>query len=417
MEHIPICMIGCGGMGRRHVRGYQQLAKSGIGNLDLIAVCDIRPENAERVADEAAELLGKRPMVFFDAADALKHPDIVAVDIVTEVALHHQLAIQALEAGKHTLLEKPFGLTIRACQAIIDAGSRAGVTLATAENYRRDPPNRLVRAILDAGLVGDPILMVETLLGGGNAIALTPWRHLKDKGAMGLDTGVHNADIIRYFMGDYEWMFGVGLIAEPTRYRPGADAAIFHRDVAAACPETMEATGEDSVLAMYRMHSGAIVQLSIVWGGGGRQRFSCSIQGRDGAIDLPRERTGQPVVLHLDGRELSGKEILPLLPEFQLDEITERLFGADGVAYQPPDRPQSHTFVDFKHLAIEFHDFGAAVLGNRSPEVDGAGGMAAVAAILGVYESALAGRPVRMQEVLSGEVCAYQTEIDAGLGL
>ena len=50
MEKVPICLVGCGGMGHRHVMGYKELKDSGIGNLDLVAVCDIRQENAELVA-------------------------------------------------------------------------------------------------------------------------------------------------------------------------------------------------------------------------------------------------------------------------------------------------------------------------------------------------------------------------------
>ena len=111
-------------------------------------------------------------------------------------------------------------------------------------------------------------------------------------------------------------------------------------------------------------------------------------------------------------RELQGEEILPLLPDFQLSEITERLFGKRVVQYEL-DFPS----IDAKHMAIEMHDFGEAILKGTTPEVDGHLGMAAVAAIYGAYESILAGRAVSMDEVLSGQVRAYQEEIDAALGL
>ena len=70
-----------------------------------------------------------------------------------------------------------------------------------------------------------------------------------------------------------------------------------------------------------------------------------------------------------------------------------------------------------KHLAIEMHDFGEAILTGGKPEVDGYLGMTAVAAIHGAYESALAGRAVSMAEVLSRKVSAYQDEIDQALGI
>ncbi len=70
-----------------------------------------------------------------------------------------------------------------------------------AENYRRDPINRLVKALLSDGAIGTPRLMVETGIGGGNRIVITPWRHQKRSGAIVLDAGVHNADILQYYLG------------------------------------------------------------------------------------------------------------------------------------------------------------------------------------------------------------------------
>ena len=420
MEKVPICLVGCGGMGHRHVMGYKELKDSGIGNLDLIAVCDIRQENAELVANEAEHLLGRRPMVFTDLDQVLAHPNIAAVDVVTDGSTHHAVGVPALEAGKHTMVEKPLGITIRACQAMIDAAQRSGAILATAENYRRDTPNRLVRAIIDEGLLGDPYLMIQTSLGGGDTMAITPWRHLKEKGAIGLDMGVHYADIIRYYMGEYSQIFGRGLIVEPVRRKPDhADhPLISYRERVKSYPDSVEATGEDSVIALYTMESGAIVQLSYVGGGRGSQGWERSVHGRWGAVYAPGERNGNPVVLRLEGRELKGKEILSLLPQFELNEITERFFGKGGVEYEPPaDAPEPGIAIDAKHLAIEYHDFGEAIRNGTGPEVDGEGGMKAVAAIVGAYESALAKRSVSMESVLSGEVQEYQADIDAVLGL
>ena len=95
-----------------------------------------------------------------------------------------------------------------------------------------------------------------------------------------------------------------------------------------------------------------------------------------------------------------------------MSEITERLFGSNGVQYE-----LDFLASDARHTAVELHDFGEAILTGRAPEVDGRLGMTALAAILGVYESALAGRAVTMDEVLAGEVREYQRDIDEALGL
>ncbi|MCY3904952.1 MAG: Gfo/Idh/MocA family oxidoreductase [Caldilineaceae bacterium] len=418
-ERVPICIVGCGGMGHRHTIAYHVLEETGLSNVELMAVCDINRDNAERVAGEVERLFERRPLVFTDLEQMLAHPDIAAVDVVTDGSSHHEVATAALAAGKHALVEKPLGITVRACRRIIDAAAQSGSVLATAENYRRDPVNRMVRAVIDAGLLGDPFLMVQTSLGGGDRMAATPWRHLKVKGAIGLDMGVHYADIIRYYLGEYRHVFGRGLIVEPVRRRPVADEhpLISYREQTPTYPETIEATGEDSILAQYAMASGATVQFSHVGGGRGSRRFERSVHGRWGALDVPRDRTGGAVRLRLEEKELHGKEILALLPDFSLNEITARLFGADGVVYDLPGVAHAEYALDARLLAIEYHDFGEAVLQGRAPEVDGRDGMIAVAAILGAYESAAIGRAVEMEEVLSGAVRRYQEEIDEALGL
>lgn len=418
-ERIPICVVGCGGMGHRHTIAYHTLEQTGLSNMELMAVCDIRRENAERVAGEVERLFGRKPLIFTDLEQMLAHPHIAAVDVVTDGSTHHHIAAAALQAGKHALVEKPLGITVRACRKIIDAAAHSGAVLATAENYRRDPVNRLALAVIDAGLLGDPFLMMQTSLGGNDVMAATPWRHRKEKGAIGLDMGVHYADIIRYFLGNYRRIFGRGLIVEPVRHRPLHEdhPLISYREQTRTYPETVKATGEDSVLAQYEMYSGATVQFTHIGGGRGSRRFERSIHGRWGALDVPRDRSGKAVRLRLEGQELFGKEILALLPDFHLNEITSRLFGADGVVYERPDVPHAEFALDARLLAIEYHDFGEAILQGRPPEVNGYDGMVAVAAILGAYESAAVGHAVEMADVLSGTVRTYQEEIDDALGL
>ena len=70
--------------------------------------------------------------------------------------------------------------------------------------------------------------------------------------------------------------------------------------------------------------------------------------------------------LRLEERTLEGKEILSLLPDFSLNAITARLFGADGVVYALPKVSHAEMSLDARLLAIEYHDFGEAVLQGRA---------------------------------------------------
>ena len=396
---LPICLVGCGGMGRRHLAGYAALAGTGISNIDVVGVCDLRAEVAEAAADEAERLLGRRPRVFTSATAAIEDASVAAFDVVTDVVGHAPVVVPALEARKPVLCEKPLGLTVRACKAMIDASRRTGTILATAENYRRDPPNRVAKAVVDSGMLGHLHLMVQLSVGGDDQVIITPWRHMKDRGAIGMDMGVHYTDIIQYYLGPFESMEGHGFIAEPVRRLRDTGAPI-------------RPTGEDSVVGTFRMQSGVLAQLSYVPSGLGPRWYQRSLHGRLGSLDIPRDRTGGAPVLKTGNTTLKGRELLGELPGFELDEVTARLFGENSAEYDIPF-PRA----DAGHIAIEVHDFAAAVLGNRPPEIDGDGGLTAVAALLGVYESGRLGRAVTMEEMLDGSVSSYQDELDHALGL
>ena len=174
-ERVKLALIGCGGMGRRHLRGITRLSQSSLANLDLVAVCDLNDENAQYLADEAKELLGTRPRVFNDLETMVREiGDLGAASITTDAGSHHKVAPAALELGLNILCEKPIAVTMRGANLVIDAAKKAGRVLSVAENFRRDPINRLVKALLTDGAIGAPRLMIETSIGGRDNILITP---------------------------------------------------------------------------------------------------------------------------------------------------------------------------------------------------------------------------------------------------
>jgi predicted dehydrogenase len=155
------------------------------------------------------------------------------------------------------------------------------------------------------------------------------------------------------------------------------------------------------------MASGVLVQLAYVPSGPGRIWYQRSLHGRLGSLEIPRDRTGGSPVLRRDGVTLAGRALLAELPGFAMDEVTQRLFGGDAVEYAL-EFPEA----DARLIAIELHDFANAIQSGGRPEVDGTDGMAAVAALLGVYESGRLGRTVTMDELLGGSVSGYQDELE-----
>ena len=99
MEKIKLALVGCGGMGTRHLYGMRELMETPFNNVNLVALCDIRRENAELAATEAEQLFGTRPAVFTDIEEmARRMPDLDAVSVVTDPSVHHNVVCQALES-------------------------------------------------------------------------------------------------------------------------------------------------------------------------------------------------------------------------------------------------------------------------------------------------------------------------------
>jgi len=416
MDPVRLAIVGCGGMGRRHLHGLAELTRVGFANVALAAVCDLNTRNAEDLADEAEALLGKRPPVYSDLATMAKQVEgLEAVDVTTDSGSHHRVATATLELGLHTLLEKPMALTLRGCNMILAAAARAGRVLSIAENYRRDPINRLAKALLSDGAIGQPRLMLETVVGSGNRIVITPWRHYKMSGTITLDAGVHHADILQYYMGEPTLAFGRGELHERYRYRrETAGPGGFYEKWADQMPERIEATGEDALYGTVYFESHGLAQWVFDSAGHGQPLNQRLIFGSTGSLACPGDRNGRPIKLYQDGKaEVTGDDLLEYAPSYRLDPVAAALFGGERVCtYSFPFHE-----TDRKILGWEYHEFGRCVREGAEPEVGGLLGRRAVALVNAVFESGRLGRPVTIAEVESEEVDAYQREIDEYLGL
>ena len=415
-ERVKLALVGCGGMGRRHLRGLATLAASSLANIELAAVCDLNQENAAHVADEAAELLGARPAVYADVEAMVREvDDLQAASITTDAGSHHKVAPACLDMGLNVLCEKPLAVTVRGCNLVVDAARRASRTLSVAENYRRDPINRLIRALLDDGAIGTPRLMIETSVGGRDRIAITPWRHMKHTGSITLDGGVHNADILRYYMGEARSVYGESRLHEKVRRNSGsAGPGGFYARWSKDFPAEIEPTGEDALYAFIAFESGAVGQWTYDQAGHGLPQKGRHVHGSAGSLECPGDRNGKPVKLHLDdGTVIDDERILSYAPSYRLSPIAAELFGGE--------RPWTYSLdfndTDSRILALEYHELGECVLTGREPEVTGEEARADVALTYAPFEAGRLGRPVSLDDLIEGRADVYQREIDELLGL
>jgi predicted dehydrogenase len=409
-EAVAIGLVGCGGMGRRHLRAYRALSQHAAGTFEIAAVCDPVVSAAEQAADIVGQFQARRPTVCRGHEDLIALGAVDAVDIVTEPAIHHTIAVPALEAGLHVLCEKPLSVTVRGCRAIVDAAAQSGATLGTAENYRRDGPNRLAKAVLQSGLLGDIHLMTETNIGGDDGIIISPWRHLRESGSIALDMGVHYTDVIRYYLGELDRVAGRAFIAEPLR-RLSAGGRI-PSSIEQVGDGLMTATGDDSLVALFETKRGVLVELTYLPSGPGRQWTQRSVHGRNGSMSVPRERTGEPVVVRLGEETLTGGDLREAVGGFEFAGVTRSLLGREGTEYKMPFET-----IDAALIAIEIEDFLQAIRDRRAPEVDGLAGLHAVADVWAVAEAGHSGDWVSIADVANGAISAAQDEIDEILGL
>ncbi len=419
---VHSALVGCGGMGLRHAYGYLELRKHS-DEVKMVAVCDLYEEPANTVASAVEEATGERPAVYTDFDRMLEEQDpLDAIDIVTDTRMHHVFAVKALDAGVHVLTEKPMGITIRACQLMRAAAERSGKVLSVAENFRRDPMNRLAKAIIESGAIGEPYYILNVGVGGGSALMHdTAWRGMKERGGYLIDSGVHDSDLLIFFMGDVETIYAVTGLYTPMRTRIplAGDIGTFytHRteDLYAGA-ETVEIDQEDTAFATIRFASGAIGNYASSNASHGFAVGVNTVHGSKGVIQLPGSRSGNGPVVHIEGKAdpIEGDDLLDLVPDWELDELTATFW--DGARrFTSYERDFKKT--DRKLLGLEYLELARAIATGSTVEVGPQLGMEALAVSYGTLESGLSGQPVRMSQLLEGEVEEYQAEINEAAGL
>ncbi len=420
MDTIRLAIVGCGGMGHRHMYGLAELHRAGWERFELVGACDPVLANAKSLAEQAEERFGKKPAVVGNLEE-LEKIGIDAVDVTTTPPYHHTVAVETLERGWHTMVEKPMGLTVRACNLIRRAAEKTNAVLSVAENYRRDPINRLAKALLDAEVIGKPRFLIHHAIGGSNRMLISVWRHQKDQSGVLLDVGVHYADMIEYLLGEVETVYAQTRLHEPIRHNPaavtgesGSNPAGVYTEWQRKMPAEFEATAEDAAYATLTFKSGVVGQYIEDHGAWGQGSWARQIHGSQGSMTLPGDRSGGVISLQIDGQgTINDERLLELVPDFRLDAVTTDLFGGERLWQY--SFPFSDT--DAKIIAIEYGDFAEAIAGNRPIEVDAYQGTRSVAISYAMLESGATGQIVHLDKMLDESINTYQREIDDGLGI
>jgi len=299
-------------------------------------------------ADALAALYGA---VAFDSLDRfLDHRPLDFVVVGSPSGLHAEHGVAAARRGLHVIVEKPIDVTTAKADALISEAARAGVTLGVIFQDRLKPGVQRMKALVDAGRLGAPILANARVkwYRPPSYYAQSRWRGTRalDGGGALMNQGVHTVDLLL-------WLFG------PVRRVTARAGALLH---------AIEV--EDTAVAMLEFANGALGTL---------EAATSVYPGYSRRLEL----TGANGTLILDGDELVAID----LKDARDDERPGRAADATASAASPIVADAS------AHVRV-FQDFLDAIAACRPPCCDGPSGRHSVALINAVYESARLNRPV-----------------------
>lgn len=143
----------------------------------------------------------------------VQRPDVEAVVIATTNDALAPVALAAIAAGKHVIVEKPAARTVGELDAVVRAAEKSGVIVQVGLNHRYHPALRKAREIVDSGALG-PLMFVRGRYGHGGRVGYNrEWRANPELSGGGelIDQGVHLIDLARWFLGEFTGIEGHAL--------------------------------------------------------------------------------------------------------------------------------------------------------------------------------------------------------------
>ena len=294
-ETLRIAMIGHGFMGAAHSQGWRVAPRF----FDL----PVEPEMTVVVGrNEATLAASARKWGWAETAtdwrEVIARDDIDVVDIVTPGDTHAEIAIAALEAGKHVLCEKPLANTVAEAEQMAAAAARAaerGIRSMVGFTYRRVPATTFARDLVAAGRLGEIRQVRAEYLQDWLMDAEAPltWRMKKElagSGSLG-DIGAHAIDLTEYITGQKVTSVS-GIIETIVAERPLLGEGVGLSGTASA--ERGAVTVDDIALFTGRLESGALASFEATRFRTGRKNaLRIEISGSKGAIAFDLERLNE----------------------------------------------------------------------------------------------------------------------------
>lgn len=195
MRKLKTAIIGTGFMGKVHAENVRR-----VGNVEIAAVAGISDAEAKKFADSIGveRSTGDYRTIFAD-------PSIDAVHILTPNALHCPMSVEAMEAGKAVICEKPLTMNVEEAQKMVDVAAKTGVANCVEHNLRYYPVVQHIRQIIAAGELGE-VLIVQGTYSQDWLLYDTDYNWRIERAANGAlravgDIGSHWMDMIQHVTG------------------------------------------------------------------------------------------------------------------------------------------------------------------------------------------------------------------------
>lgn len=346
-------LVGAGVIGTHHGLVMSQLADQ----LDLVAVVDVDLPRAQALA------AARGGAAYGSLTEALADQDVDVVVVCTPTGVHGVIAIEALGAGKHVIIEKPAETTTAKTDEIIAAQERAGTLVTVISQHRFDPSTEAVLEAIDKGELGRITSGIASIdwWRSQSYYDSGDWRgtwELDGGGAM-MNQGVHTVDLLVAALGTPVEVFAyTGTLAH----------------------ERIET--EDVATSVVRFESGAlgVIHASTATYPGLSARLQ--VHGDRGSAVIDDDRL---TYIHVTPDGAAQDEGVP---GNQVEQYADARQRSEAAASSPGQLSDAHR--------LQYLNVLAALQGKEALRVDLATNRRSVAVITGAYESARTGRPVAL---------------------
>jgi len=354
--NLNVAIIGCSKIAHLHAKAILQLHE-----LNFNAVWSRTPESAQKFADEYGV------KTYSSIPGMIKAENIQMAVICTAHPFHADLAIQAMEAGAHVLIEKPLASTLQDCDRIIETSKRTGRKTGVISQRRWYQPVVRMKKAIDEGKIGVPMLGSIQMLGWRDRsyFESADWRGTwkQEGGGVLVNQAPHQLDLLQWLMGDIDEVFG---------YWSNINHPYIEVDDTAIAVVRFKNGGLGNIILSNSQKPGIYGKVHIH----GSNGASVGTQPEGGSMFLPGKTTiaGPP---QLDLWTVPGEE-----------QLMEEWNKADSDEFYSVDSMIGY----FKQ---QLEDFKDAILNDHQPLVTAEEGRKTVELFTAIYRAQRDGKPVK----------------------